>query len=282
MKILLTGGSGQLGRSLMAVLPTLGHEVIAPSHTMMDVTNREAVYTHLAEVRPQVVIHCAAYNKVDLAEKERDRCFSVNTRGTENIALACASMGVRMIFISTDYVFDGRKDGPYLPLDDRAPLSVYGWSKMQGEDITLRTSDRNAVIRTAWLFGPSRDNFVQSILRAAEKNAELCVVCDQIGSPTYSEDLAYLLGAFIQTDAAGVFHGINEGICSRAAYAREILRLANRSCVVHDVLSSEYPSVAKRPLNSQLSTACIRDIGLAELPPWQDALRRYINSEIHL
>ena len=279
--ILITGGSGQLGRSLMTVLTASGHEVVAPSHAEMDVTDGTVASVCIEGIRPQVVIHCAAYNNVDAAETEKACCFSVNAQGTENVARACASVGSRMIFISTDYVFDGRKKGPYLPWDDRAPLSVYGRSKMQGEDFTLQASNRNAVVRTSWLFGPSRNNFVQAILRAVERNTELRVVCDQFGSPTYSEDLAHLLEAFIRTDASGIFHGVNAGVCSRADYAREILRLAGKKCTVCDVATASYPSAAVRPLNSELSTACLSEIGLAQLPPWQDALQRYIDSEIN-
>lgn len=278
MKILITGGSGQLGQSLKTVLPSLGHITAAPTHGEMDITDRTAVYDCIMRFQPQVVIHCAAYNKVDLAEAEQKRCFAVNVSGTENLALACHAAAARMIFISTDYVFDGRKDVPYLPEDLRAPLSVYGLSKMHGEDITLAAAACNAVIRTSWLFGPSRNNFVQAILHAAENRQEVDVVCDQFGSPTYSLDLAHMLCAFVETSASGIFHGVNAGICSRADYAREILRLAGIDCAVCGVSAAVYPSAAKRPENSALSTACLAGIGLAPLPPWQDALRRYMES----
>lgn len=278
MKVFVTGGSGQLGKSLKAILPAMGHEVIAPSRAEMDITNQDIVCTRIAEAAAQIVIHCAAYNQVDLAEAEQARCFAVNAQGTENVARACASAGIRMIFISTDYVFDGRKTAAYLPDDKRAPLSVYGHSKMRGEDVALQMDPRNAVIRTSWLFGPSQNNFVQAILRASAKRTELNVVGDQVGSPTYSADLARMLGAFIETDAVGIFHGVNTGVCSRADYAREILRQAGRNCVVHDVSTAAYPSAAIRPLNSILNTTCLTKIGLAQLPPWQDALHRYMNS----
>lgn len=277
MRVFVTGGSGQLGKSLKAILPAMGHEVIAPSRAEMDITSQDIVCTRIAEAAAQIVIHCAAYNQVDLAEAEQARCFAVNAQGTENVARACASAGIRMIFISTDYVFDGKKTAAYLPGDKRAPLSVYGHSKMRGEDVVLQMDPRNAVIRTSWLFGPSQNNFVQAILRASAKRTELDVVCDQIGSPTYSADLARMLGAFIETDAVGIFHGVNTGVCSRADYAREILRQAGRRCIVHDVPTAAYPSAAIRPLNSELSTACLEEIGLVKLPPWQDALYRYMN-----
>ena len=278
MRVFITGGSGQLGKSLKVILPAMGHEVIAPSRAEMDITSQDVVCTCMAEAAAQIVIHCAAYNQVDLAETEQAQCFAVNAQGTENVARACASAGIRMIFISTDYVFDGKKTAAYLPGDKRAPLSVYGHSKMRGENVTLQMDSRNAVVRTSWLFGSSQNNFVQAILRASAKRAELKVVGDQVGSPTYSADLARMLGAFIETGAAGIFHGVNAGVCSRADYAREILRQAGRSCIVHDVPTAAYPSAAIRPLNSELSTACLEEIGLAKLPPWQDALHRYINS----
>lgn len=278
MRVFVTGGSGQLGKSLKAILPAVGHEVIAPSRAEMDVTHQDVVCARIAEAAAQIVIHCAAYNQVDLAETEQAQCFAVNAQGTENVARACASVGIRMIFISTDYVFDGKKTAAYLPDDKRAPLSVYGCSKMRGEDAVLRASPQNAVIRTSWLFGPSQDNFVQAILRASATRTKLDVVCDQIGSPTYSKDLALLLSEFIKTDAAGIFHAANTGVCSRADYAREILRLAGRNCVVHDVPTTAYPSAASRPLNSELSTACLVEKGLAQLPTWQDALYRYMKT----
>lgn len=276
MKVLITGGSGQLGKSLRTVLEKKGTICVAPSHSEMDITDQKAVDRVIKNVRPDVVIHTAAYTCVDLAETQKAECWNVNVSGTQNVASASARTGAYLISISTDYVFDGRSQSAYQPFDTKSPLSVYGRSKAEGEEIVLMANKKNVVLRTAWLFGQSPDNFVQAILRAARKNSSIQVVSDQIGNPTYAYDLAELIAKLIKIQPSGIIHGTNAGVCSRAEYAREIIRLAGIDCSVREVLSADYPSPAKRPLHSALSNAGLMELGLSALPAWQDALKRYL------
>lgn len=279
MRVLITGGSGQLGKCLQTVMQGLSISFFAPSHTELDITDRDSVIRVFGQIEPDIVIHAAAYNQVDLAETQPALCRAVNVIGTRNIAEMSAEYGAYLLFISTDYVFNGQKKGPYLPHDRKEPVSVYGHTKSNGEDTVLSASDRNAILRTSWLFGPSTHNFVQAILRASKNREEIDVVSDQIGSPTYADDLAQLIVKFLKIRPNGIFHGTNSGVCSRADYAREIISLSGIECRVHEIESALYPAPARRPLNSQLSNVCLSEIGVPLLPQWQNALRRYIESQ---
>lgn len=275
MNILITGGTGQLGKCLIAEL-TKTHHVIAPNRQEMDLISAEKTFDYIFACKPDVIIHSAAYSRVDQAELERDECYCVNVRGTQVVAQAAHECGAYLIYISTDYVFDGRKKRAYLPEDKKCPLSVYGETKSAGEDIVLGCSDLNLVVRTAWMYGPSRKNFVEAILYAAKHHNTIQVVSDQVGNPTYAKDLAGCLNRMLQKKPAGILHAVNEGSCSRAELAVEILRLANIRCDVQRISSKQYPTPAQRPKDSRLSTQCLRRCGIEPLPPWKDALRRYI------
>ncbi len=276
MNVLITGGTGQLGQCLIAGLTKI-HQVIAPTRQELELTNDEATSGYILSHKPDVIIHSAAYSKVDQAESERYECYRVNVDGTRCVAQAAQKCGAYLIYISTDYVFDGKKGQAYLPQDQKCPLSMYGQTKSAGEDIVLGYSPENLVVRTAWMYGPSHQNFVESILRASKSRDSIQVVSDQIGNPTYAEDLAKFLGGILQRRPAGIIHAVNEGSCTRAEFAQEILRLAGIPCGVQQISSIQYPTPAQRPSDSRLSTQCLEQRGLDSLPPWKDALRRYMN-----
>ena len=276
MKILLTGGTGGLGPSVQSIFESLGYEVYAPSHRQMDVTKAEAVSAHMKFAKPDAVIHCAAYSKVDLAESQRELCRNVNVCGTKNIAEICQQQNIYLIYISTDYVFDGKRKGYYQTDDPRNPLSVYGRSKADGEEIVLSRDPGNSVVRISWLFGEYSENFISKILRLGQNREWLDVVCDQIGSPTYSRDIASLLADVCDKRPPGILHATNENICTRAQLAQAALHMAGISCTVNPVLSSCYPAAAPRPMNSRLDKTCLDRAGLKRLPPWEKALSEYL------
>lgn len=279
MKILVTGASGQLGSDVMKVLSANGDECTGTSSLQLDITDREAVVGYIAELRPEAVIHCAAWTKVDLAEDEPERCFAVNAGGTENVALACREVSAKMMYISTDYVFDGSGTDCYEADSPVRPVNTYGESKLAGEQSVQRLLDKYFILRTSWAFGHNGDNFIRKILNLAEKRHELMVVDDQVGSPTYTADLAELISEMIRTDRYGIYHAANEGICSWADFAELALGLSGMDTVVRRVDSMHYPTKAKRPLNSRLSMRSLDEGGFRRLPSWQDAVERYIKKE---
>ena len=276
LKILITGSRGQLGQDLTRYLSGRGLDIIGPSSGDMDIRRIDAVQRVFEEYRPDAVIHCAAYNQVDRAETEPELCRAVNVTGTENLARLSREYGAYLLSISTDYVFDGRKNGEYDTDDIKNPLSVYGASKSEGEDIVLAADSRNAVVRTSWLFGPVSRNFVEAIRRSGAKNEEISVVNDQVGSPTYTEDLTVLLSHMALNRISGLFHATNEDVCSRADFAREILSGCQLPCRVREISSESLTGTAPRPKNSRLSKACLDRAGLTRLPDWHDALARYL------
>ncbi len=281
MKILITGARGQLGQDLSRLLPTYGAEVLGPSSGEMDIRQVDAVRRVFEAFRPDAVIHCAAYNQVDRAETESALCRAVNVTGTGNIAALSREYGAYLLSISTDYVFDGRKDGEYETDDAKNPLSVYGASKAEGEEIVLSADARNAVVRTSWLFGPGPRNFVQAIRRNGANKGLISVVSDQIGSPTYTEDLAGLISNMTLNRISGLLHATNEGFCSRAAFAEEILCEAGIPCHVCGIASETLVGAAPRPKNSRLSKAGLDRAGLDRLPTWQEALARYLKRTLN-
>ena len=278
MKVLVTGASGQLGHDVCLELERRAIPFCAPTSQEMDITDREAVLRCMEDTRPDAVIHCAAYTKVDLAEDEPEKCWAVNADGTRNIAEACRKLGSSMLYISTDYVFPGDGDRFYEPTDPVGPTNVYGRSKLTGELAVQRLLDKYFIVRISWVFGKNGNNFVKTMLRLAETRTELNVVCDQIGSPTYTADLAPLLCDMVQTEKYGIYHATNEDICSWAEFAQEIFRLSGKDVAVHLISSSAYPAKAKRPLNSRLSKQCLQNSGFCRLPSWQNALKHYLES----
>lgn len=276
MRILVTGASGQLGYDVERELERRGIEHLGTSSRELDITDRAAVEHLMQSYRPDAVIHCAAYTKVDLAEDEPERCWAVNADGTRNMAAACRKTGAKLLYISTDYVFPGAGERSYETGDPTGPVNTYGRSKLAGELAVQSLLEKYFIVRISWVFGKNGNNFVKTMLRLAETKAELSVVCDQIGSPTYTADLAPLLCDMVQTERYGVYHATNEGTCAWSEFAEAIFELAGRQVVVHPIPTSAYPTRAARPLNSRMSKECLHSNGFQELPEWKNALARYL------
>lgn len=276
MKVLVTGVKGQLGYDVCEELARREIPYVGTDAADSDITDTGAVEGLFRREKPDAVIHCAAYTAVDKAEENEALAYAVNRDGTENIARACKTIGAKLAYISTDYVFPGVGERFYETGDETGPLNVYGTAKLGGELAVRRLLERYFIVRISWVFGKNGNNFVRTMLKLAETKSELNVVCDQVGSPTYTADLAPLLCDMIMTDKYGIYHATNEGVCSWAEFAREIFRLAGRQVTVHDVPTSEYPTRAARPLNSRLNKSSLDRAGFERLPPWQNALERYV------
>lgn len=277
MKILVTGVGGQLGYDVCRVLTARNIEHKGVDIADFDITDGKAARDYITAYHPDAVIHCSAWTAVDRAEDELERVRAVNTEGPRNIAAACKELGAKMLYISTDYVFPGTGERFYEPEDPTGPLGAYGETKLGGEKAVQELLEKYFIVRISWVFGKNGNNFVGTMLRLAETKREINVVCDQIGSPTYTADLAPLLCDMIVTDKYGVYHAANEGVCSWAEFAQEIFRLAGKDVRVHPVPTSEYPTRAVRPLNSRMSKDKLEKMGFARLPDWHDALARYFH-----
>lgn len=276
MKVLVTGASGQLGYGVCGELKRRKVDYVGTSSRELDITDPEAVEQMLQVIHPDAVIHCAAYTKVDQAEEEPEQCWAVNAAGTKNIAAACRKIHAKMLYISTDYVFPGTGEQFYEPTDPVGPVNTYGRSKLAGELAVQSLLEKHFIVRISWVFGKNGNNFVKTMLRLAETRTELNVVCDQIGSPTYTADLAPLLCDMIQTEKYGIYHATNEGACSWAEFAESIFELAGKPVIVHPIQTSEYPTEAVRPLNSRMSKQRLKENGFSMMPQWRDALKRYV------
>lgn len=291
MKVLVTGTSGQLGHDIMLELKKRGIDCLGTDRkggenpdfktAVLDITDKEAVDKLLHEYQPDAVIHCAAWTNVDAAESPENVATvrAVNVDGTENLAKACKDIDAKMIYISTDYVFDGQGTKPWQPDDKKyAPLNVYGQSKLDGEKAVANNLDKYFIVRIAWVFGKNGKNFVKTMLSVGKTHPEVRVVDDQIGTPTYTPDLARLLVDMILTDKYGYYHATNEGgFISWADFTKEIFKQANIDSKVIPVTTAEYGvSVAARPFNSRLDKSKLVENGFTPLPTWQDALSRYL------
>ncbi len=281
MRVLVTGVKGQLGYDTVLELRKRGHEPIGVDVEEMDITKEDEVRAVIGEAKPDAVIHCAAWTAVDAAEDEenREKVYAVNVLGTEYIAKTCADLGCKMMYISTDYIFNGQGSEPWQPdCEDYAPLSVYGETKLQGELAVKRMLSEYFIVRIAWVFGINGNNFIKTMLRLSQTRDTLKVVCDQIGTPTYTYDLARLLVDMIETEKYGIYHATNEGgYISWAEFASEIFRAAGVKMNVIPVTTAEYGlSKAARPYNSRLDKKKLMENGFEPLPTWQDALARYL------
>jgi len=299
MKVFVTGVGGQLGHDVMNELHKRGYEGvgsdIAPEYSgvadgsavcsmpyvQLDITDKAAVQAVLSEVKPDVVVHCAAWTAVDLAEDDDkvEKVRAINAGGTQNIAEVCKALDCKMVYISTDYVFDGQGETPWEPdCKDYKPLNVYGQTKLEGELAVSNTLDKYFIVRIAWVFGLNGNNFIKTMLSVGKKFDTLRVVNDQIGTPTYTLDLSRLLVDMVETDRYGYYHATNEGgYISWYDFACEIFKQAGYTTKVNPVTTEEYgASKAARPFNSRLDKSKLVEKGFTPLPAWQDALRRYL------
>lgn len=277
MKILVTGAAGQLGYDVCRILSDRGIEAIGVDRAEFDLTDPKATRDFLLAAAPDAIIHCAAYTAVDRAEDEPELCEAINVKGTSYVAAAARELGVKMLYISTDYVFDGLGEDFYQPDRPAAPVSVYGKTKFGGEEAVRALVDKHFIVRISWAFGIHGKNFVRTMLKLSETKTDLNVVCDQIGSPTYTYDLSKLLCDMIVSEKYGTYHATNEGICSWAEFAAAIMELAGKNTVIHPIPSSEYPAKARRPLNSRMDKSKLEAAGFSRLPHWKDALVRYLS-----
>lgn len=273
--VLVTGATGQLGSDIVKELNRRGIHNIGIGSADLDITDDEAVFNFFNSYKFSYVIHCAAYTKVDLAEDEKDTNYAINVHGTSNIVSQCYKYNIPMVYFSTDYIFGGDGDKPYKEDDDANPLGEYANAKYQGEQ-EVKKLDKYYIVRISWVFGKNGNNFIKTMIRLSETKKELNIVSDQIGSPTYTVDLASAVVDMINTDKYGVYHLTNEGYVSWADFAREIFKKAHRDVVVHDVTTEEYNAKAKRPKNSRLDKSKYINAGFKKMPTWQDALDRYL------
>lgn len=279
MKVFVTGVKGQLGYDVVNELEKRGHTAIGVDIEDLDITDAAAVDKMITETAPEAVIHCAAWTAVDAAEDNEEKCRQVNVNGTENIAKVCKKLNCKMMYISTDYIFDGKGTRPWEPDDPvTTPLNVYGQTKYEGELAVRNNVEKFFIVRIAWVFGKGK-NFIKTMLNLGKTHDHLTVVNDQYGTPTYTFDLARLLVDMIETDKYGNYHATNEGgYITWYDFACEIFRQAGMDVDVEPVSSAQYAAKAKRPENSRMNKQKLVDNGFEPLPDWKDALRRYLGT----
>ena len=278
--IVITGNRGQLGFDIEKVCQDRGLEYLGIDINELDITDKNAVNEFFLSRNIDTFIHCAAFTAVDVAEDNPELCYRVNTEAVKYLVDACKKHDVKFIFISTDYVFSGQKEGIYLPEDKTSPLSVYGKSKADSEAYIQENLEKYYIVRISWAFGLNGKNFVRTMLRLGKEKPSISVVSDQIGSPTYTKDIAPLLVDMSQTDKYGVYHATNEGYCSWADFTRYILERAGLTAEVKDILTVDYPTKAARPMNSRLSKDKLEENGFSRLSSWQSAVDRYLQELI--
>ena len=282
VRIIVTGVKGQLGYDCLRRLSEDGFtNVLGIDIDDLDITDETAVNELILKEKPKIVIHNAAWTAVDKAEQFEEQVYKVNALGPKYIAEACKKVDAKMVYISTDYVFNGKGENFFEVNDKKDGLSIYGKTKSQGEDFVKSSLDKYFIVRISWVFGINGNNFIKTMLKLANSGkTELNIVCDQIGSPTYTYDLAKLLVEMIKTDKYGVYHATNEGVCSWAEFASYIFKTAKRNVKVNPITTEEYkklvPSQADRPLNSRMSKTSLDEAGFSRLPSWKDAVDRYL------
>lgn len=276
MRILVTGFTGQLGFDVVQEGRKRNLDIRGIGSKELDITNELDVFSYVKEYAPDAIIHCAAYTAVDKAEDDRELCRRVNVDGTEYLAKAAKAIQSKFLYTSTDYIFDGEGQTPFTEDCKPNPIGYYGKTKYKGEEVVKDLLDKWFIVRISWVFGINGNNFVRTMLRLAETRNEINVVGDQVGSPTYTVDLARLLVDMIQSEEYGVYHATNEGFCSWADFATEIFRQANKDVKVKTIATEGYPTRAMRPKNSRLSKQKLIDYGFIPLPSWQNAVTRYL------
>ncbi|MGL5314734.1 MAG: dTDP-4-dehydrorhamnose reductase [Peptostreptococcaceae bacterium] len=288
MNILVTGINGQLGYDVVKELKKRGHNPIGVDRNQMDLTSSKQIKFCIDKYRPDGIIHCAAYTAVDAAEDNKELCREVNSLATKEIAQCAKSLDIPMIYISTDYVFDGNKGiengnldkqnyEEYNEEDATNPQNIYGTTKLEGEEYVKQILDKYYIVRISWVFGLNGNNFIKSMLKLSKDREELSIVNDQVGSPTFTKDLAPLLADMIETNKYGIYHATNDGFCTWYEFAKEIFNLSNIDIIVNPISTSEYPTKARRPFNSKMSKEKLVKNGFKQLRHWKEAVKDYIN-----
>ncbi|KAA0548351.1 dTDP-4-dehydrorhamnose reductase [Bacillus sp. BGMRC 2118] len=276
MIVLVTGAKGQLGQDVVKLLQSQQHEVHGLDRSQLDISNEAQVKDVVATIKPDAIIHCAAYTNVDAAEEDVDTAYKINALGTKYLAQAASNIGAKMVNVSTDYVFDGSATKPYEVDHETSPLGVYGETKLAGENFLIHHLEKHFIVRTAWVYGVYGNNFVKTMLRLGKERDELGVVSDQLGSPTYTVDLAKFLVELIQTEKYGIYHASNEGICSWYEFAVEIFKQAGMDTKVNPLTTEQFPRPAERPKYSVLSKAKIVEEGFTPMRDWKEALSDFL------
>lgn len=274
--ILVTGSTGQLGSDVVKELLKRGYSTLSPNRSELNLCSEDNIRNYISNSNCEAIVHCAAYTQVDKAEDEKDLCIKINATATKHIVKCAKILDIPMIYISTDYVFDGTKDGEYTENDETNPINIYGESKLAGEKYVQEILDKYYIVRTSWVFNINGKNFIETMLRLSKANNQLSIVNDQIGSPTYTKDLSRLLVDMLETSKYGLYHATNEGYCSWYEFANTIFKLANINIDIKAINSNEYASRAKRPMNSKLSKDKLIEYGFKPLPHWEDALKDYL------
>lgn len=275
MKYLITGGTGQLGYDIIKELINRNEkDYLAPSSKKMDITNQKQVEKIILNYKPDIIFHCAAYTAVDKAEEDKENCYNINVNGTKNIVSVAEKINAKVVYISTDYVFDGTKEGIYEIDDKTNPINYYGYTKLMGEEEVKKLKDY-LIVRISWVFGINGKNFIKTMLNLADTKDEISVVSDQIGSPTYTKDLSKLLLDMIKENKQGLYFATNEEYCSWYEFAKYIFEINNINIKVNKILTKDYKTLANRPLNSMLSKNKLDEENLQRLPSWKDATSRF-------
>lgn len=277
MKFFVTGINGQLGFDVVNELKQRGYnDICSPARSELDITNKEKTLEAILSYKPDIIIHCAAYTAVDKAEEERELCYDINVNGTKYLVEGAKKIGAKFIYISTDYVFDGTKDGIYTENDKTCPVNYYGETKLLGEEL-VKEYNKGIIVRISWVFGINGGNFIKTMLRLAETRDEVSVVSDQVGSPTYTKDLARVLVDMALSDKSGVYHATNMEYCSWYELAKYIFEVNGIDIKVNQVMTKDYKTVARRPLNSKMSKDKLVKDGFKAMPSWKDAVKRYVD-----
>ena len=276
MKVFITGATGQLGHDCIIEMKGRGYDVLGVSTKDFSIVDEAATRQAILDYAPDVILHAAAYTAVDRAEDEPEKCLAVNAKGTENIARVAREIGAKLIYISTDYVFPGMGTAPFEVDAVTGPLNVYGKSKLAGEEAVRLLMKAYFIVRISWVFGISGNNFIRTMMKLSNTHDKLSIVDDQVGSPTYTRDLAVLLADMAETNRYGTYHATNEGFCSWAEFAAEVFRQAEKDTVVEPIHSAAYPTKTKRPHNSRLDKSSLDRGGFHHLPRWEDAVGRYL------
>ena len=276
MRVVVTGAAGQLGQDVVRELAKKNHDAYGADRSQLDITIEADVMSYIHEVKPDVILHCAAYTNVDAAEENEDTAYQINALGTEYLAKAANEVGAKMLYVSTDYVFDGTATEPYEVDQATSPLGAYGRTKLAGEQLLQKHLDQFFIVRTAWVFGVFGNNFVKTMIRLGKERGEVGVVHDQVGSPTYTVDLAMFMVELMETEKYGIYHATNSGVCSWYEFAVEIFKQAGLEVTVNPLTSEQFPRPAKRPNYSVLSKKKIEAEGLTPLRDWKEALAAYL------